>query len=269
MAVMRQRLAPRADVVAVRRVLRDGGWAGDLSEYLARGEGNIEPWMEANTRLLKRDTHSCVGLLEIEADLCYLKLYRSKSPLQSLGFQFGHGRGVSSFDAAGRLAAAGVAVPAPRCVLLVPGGMLLLTEGLADSADLKSLWLQQLPADEFRCWLAPAGEALATMHLAGFAHGDCKWSNFQCCEAGIVLIDLEAVGSAAPGSRKQCRDLARFTLNAEDMGLAPDDYALFLEAYLAATGQDKAPLLQAVRKTLQPLRAKHLAKYGPRGHTLI
>ena len=256
-------------MVPVSRVLRDDGWAGDLAGRLASGPDSIDSWMEHQTRVLKRDTHSCVGLLEVGAGLCFLKLYRSKSLLQSLGFQLGQGRGVHSYDAAGRLAAAGVAVPAARCVLLVPGGMLLLTEGLVDSADLKSLWLQRGPAEEFRRWLVAAGEALATMHLAGFAHGDCKWSNFQCSAAGVALVDLEAVRRSAPGSAGQYRDLARFTLNAEDMGLPPNDFELFLATYLAATGADREASLHQILKPLQPLRAKHLEKYGPRGHQLI
>lgn len=257
------------NVVKVRRVLRDDGWAADLSQCLACGADSIEPWMENQTRVMKRDAHSCVGLLEVGPNLCYLKFYRSKSPLQSLGFQFGYARGVRSFDAAGRLSTAGVAVPAARCVLLVPGGMLLLTEGLANSADLKSLWSQQLPAAEFRRWMVAAGEALAKMHLAGFSHGDCKWSNFQCCETGVVFVDLEAVGRTAPGSGAQCRDLARFTLNAEDMALPQADYELFIEAYLAATGRGRDELLAGVLKPLKPLRARHLVKYGPRGHALV
>ena len=256
-------------VVEIRRVLRDNGWAGDLSQCLALEANSIELWMENNTRVMKRDAHSCVSLLEVRGHLCYLKFYRSKSPLQSLGFQLGYGRGVRSFDAAGRLGAARVVVPEPRCVLLVPGGLVLLTEGLANSADLKSLWSQQLPPNEFRDWLVLAGEALAKLHLAGFFHGDCKWSNFQCCESAVVFVDLEAVGVAAPGSGAQCRDLARFTLNAEDMALSPDDYAFFLDAYLAATGWSKDELLAAVLKPLQPLRSRHLAKYGPRGHALV
>lgn len=256
-------------MVTVRRVLRDDGWAADLSQCLASATDSIEPWMENNTRMMKRDAHSCVGLLELGADLCYLKFYRSKSPLQSLSFEIGYGRGVRSFDVAGRLAAAGVLVPAARCVLLVSGGMLLLTEGLANSADLKYLWSEQLPADEFRRWMVAAGEALAKMHLAGFSHGDCKWSNFQCCEQGVVFVDLEAVARAASGSAAQCRDLARFTLNAEDMALPLDDYERFLEAYLAATGWDRKEVLANVLKPLKPLRARHLAKYGPRGHALV
>lgn len=135
------------NMVTVRRVLRDVGWAADLAQCLASAADSIEPWMENNTRVIKRDAHSCVGLLEVGADLCYLKFYRSKSPLQSLGFQIGYGRGVRSFDAASCLGAAGVLVPTARCVLLVPGGMLLLTQGLANSADLKSLWSQRLPAE--------------------------------------------------------------------------------------------------------------------------
>jgi tRNA A-37 threonylcarbamoyl transferase component Bud32 len=251
------------------RVLRDDGWAEQLSRRLPPGADDIEQWMQQHTQVMKHDTHSCVGLLEIESDLCYLKLYHSKSPIQSLGFQLGYGRGVRSFDAAVRLASAGVAVPAARCVLLVPGGMLLLTEGLANSVDLKALWLQQSPGDNFSRWMAPAGKAMAKLHLAGFSHGDCKWSNFQCCESGVLFVDLEAVRRSAPGGAAQSRDLARFILNAEDMALPRKDYELFIDAYLAATRQNRDELLAGVLKQLKPLRGKHVAKYGQRGHSLV
>lgn len=256
-------------MVAVRRVLRDAGWAARLARHLASGDGRADIWMQRHARLLKRDTHSCVGLLELSSELCYLKFYRSKSILQSLAFALGHGRGVASFEAALRLSAAGVAVPEPRCVLLVGGGMLLLTEGLAGSADLKSLWRQSGTSEEFGRWMAPAGEALARLHVAGFAHGDCKWSNFQCCEEGVVFVDLEAVAASAPGGSRQRRDLARFTLNAEDMGLPAGDYERFLQAYLAAGDWPRDEVLAGVREPLSALREKHLDKYGPRGHRLI
>jgi len=256
-------------VVAVRRVVRDAGWAERLCRRLAPGQEGLDSWMKRHTRVLKQDRHSCVGLLELSTDLCYLKWYRSKSVFQSLVFELGRGRGVDSFDAAAHLAAAGIAVPAPRCVLLARGGMLLLTEGLADSADLKSLWQRSGATRDFKCWMAPAGEALAKLHVSGFSHGDCKWSNFQCCDRGVVFVDLEAVRSSPLGTARQSRDLARFTLNAEDMGLPREDYERFLEAYLVQSSQDRDAVLDRLRAPLGALRQKHLGKYGPRGHRLL
>ncbi len=157
--------------------------------------------MERHTRLLKSDTFSRVGLLELQGQCCFLKLYLAKSSLQRVGFRLGYGRGVHSFDAARRLARASLPVPSPLACLLVEEGMVLLTEGIANSRDLRSLWLEQPAAGAASQLMQAAGDTLAALHLAGFAHGDCKWSNLLWNEVQMYLVDLEAVRAVTAARR--------------------------------------------------------------------
>jgi tRNA A-37 threonylcarbamoyl transferase component Bud32 len=225
--------------------------------------------MERHTRLLKRDTHSRVGLLEIRQQPCFLKLYLAKSAWQQLGFRLGYGRGIRSFDSASALARARLAVPVPRACLLVPGGLLLLTDAIAQSRDLRALWLAPTPPQQLAQCMTGAGRALAALHRAGFAHGDCKWSNLLWNGEVLYLVDLEAVrkvGYAAAAALslrpRQWRDLARFTIDAEELGLGPEHYEIFLASYCVAAGLPRGALAAGIKAAAEPLRRLHAKKYG-------
>jgi hypothetical protein len=104
---------------------------------------------------------------------------------------------------------------------------------------------------------------------AGFAHGDCKWSNWLWAQGQLYLVDLDAVCQAAAGDRRQARDLARFTLNAEELSLQPALYDLFLEGYLSVTGLSRDMLMPPMLVELQGLRQRHLQRYGESGQRLV
>ena len=261
--------AGRNSVAGAARVLRDGGWGGALRGALAEPPAGIEAWLEKHTRPLKADPGSRVGLLQLRDDTCYLKFYRSGSGLRALAFRLGIGRGVRSFDGALELAAAGVRVPEPRACLRVPGGMLLLTEGLPASGDLRALWLAGAGVADWTGPLGAAGRALAGLHASGFAHGDCKWSNLLWSGDEICFVDLESVRRARAGGARCLRDLARFTLDAEELALPAALYRTFIGSYALATRQRPENLVRSIVPPLDRLRRRHLAKYGPRGHRLL
>jgi tRNA A-37 threonylcarbamoyl transferase component Bud32 len=251
------------------RILRGALWGARLRELLPPEPAQIDPWMERNTELLKRDEQSMVGLLPLQCRPRYLKLYRSKSALQRLAFRLGRGRAVRAFDQALELAAAGVPVPEPLACLQVPGSMLLLTEGVPQARDLRRIWSGRPGAAALRPMMAAAARALAVLHAAGYAHGDCKWSNLLWSGGEFRFIDLEGVRRSRPGSSRCLRDLARFTLNAEDMGLPARLYGVFLADYATASGSSQQELVQGFLPQLRRLRRRHLAKYGRRGHRLV
>ena len=259
------------------RIIRGGSsgassaesWGLALQDMLATSSKDTAAWMQQHTRLLKNDTNSLVGLLQLRDEACYLKLYRYKSTGQKLLFRLGRGRPVRSFDVACELAAKEVPVPLPRACLLVSGGMLLLTEGLAGGGNLNDLWREQPVHDKFRQLLHSAGESVAHLHRAGFAHGDCKWSNLLWTGSQCYLVDLDGVGKAPIGSAKQARDLARFTLNAEELDIGPELYELFLESYLQGVGASRSVLVASMMPILRVLRKRHAAKYGERGQRLL
>ncbi len=250
------------------RVLRDAGFAQRLQGELAKPPESLHDWLASHGTLLKSDTHSTVALLPLDGEEHYLKLFRPKTTWQRWGFRLGRGRGIAAFDAAQSLERAGIDVPIAEACVTVSGCVLLLTEALR-GRDLKALWLAKPGPAESAALMEAAGNALGSMHRAEFAHGDCKWSNLIHCDGRLYFADLEAVKQAPPTSAPALRDLARFTLNAEDLALPPDLYRLFLERYLAESGQPGARIRAAVLPLLDAMRARHLARYGARGHRLL
>lgn len=249
--------------------LRGDHWAQLLRRELDRPPPDAAAWVERHSELLKSDRYSRVGLLRLADELCYLKLYLSKSRWQQLGFRLGKGRGVHGFDAARALRDRGIAVPEPRACLLLAEGMVLLTEAIAGGRDLKALW--QLGWDERTGTqlMVAAGEVIGGLHRTGFAHGDCKWSNLLWSGKRFYLADLEAVKPCRAGSAGSLRDLARFTLNAEDLALPRSQFETFVQSYLETSGLARRDLEVGVRPVLNELRRRHAVRYGERGHQLL
>lgn len=246
-------------------VIRGNHWAQRLCEVLP--QDGTASWMEQHSHLLKYDAHSRVGLLDIAGRSCFLKLYLAKSASQRLGFRLGYGRGIRSFDAAGELARAGLAVPTPLTCLRVSEGMVLLTEAIAGGSDLRRLWPAQTSAEHRSLLMTGAGAILASLHRAGFAHGDYKWSNLLWDGGKFHLVDLEGVRKVAyvAGMRPPAphlRDLARFTVDAEELDVNQHCYDSFVAGYCAATGNPRDALSGAVGSAAAPIRQRHLKKYG-------
>ena len=246
------------------RVLRGGQWAAELQRHLPAG--SLQQWMASDCEVLKRDAHSLVALAELQRQPCYLKFYCPKSLLQRLTFRLGYSRAVDAFDKAVLLLAHDIAVPAPLACLRADDGLLLVTEGIDKARDLKRCWQD---SDPLAPMLPAAAESVARMHRAGFAHGDCKWSNLLWSEPRVYLVDLEAVNPCKPGSAAQWRDLARFTVNAEDMALPAADYEQFLALYCQHMGIGRETALAAMQGPLASLRQRHKSKYGERGARLV
>lgn len=250
-------------------ILRGEEWGGRLQRALAGSELSEVDWMRQHTKLLKSDSHSRVGLLQLHGGSCYLKFYQAKSPGQKMLFRLGYARALHSFDAAMKLLAVNIQVPTPLSALLLPRGMMLLTEGIVDGKDLKAIWGDNIEESQRELLMAGAGYSLAKLHRAGYCHGDCKWSNFLWSADEFYLVDLEGVKKIARGSPRQARDLARFTMNAEDMGVLPEHFEWFLDSYLVAGNYPRETTIRAILPFLQQLRKRHKLKYGQRGHQIL
>lgn len=251
------------------RILRGQHWSELLLEALGDEREPVSLWMEHNTRIVKSDRYSQVGLLQLQGQPCHLKYYQPKGVLQKLQFRLGGGRGVASFDNAQRLKAAGLTVPDPLGCVLAGGGILLLTEAIEQGRDLKSLCAGELPDHELQSLFERAALTLAAWHQAGFSHGDSKWSNFLVAPGAIYMVDLEAVGKDKLEGSGCTRDLARFTVNAEDMGLAPEHYQSFLARYCAELSLSPESVVRRIGPGVDTLRRRHREKYGERGHRLV
>ncbi len=250
-------------------ILRGDEWAARLRDELGGPHPDMNAWMQRSTRVLKSDAASEVGLLTLGDKLCCIKYYRHKSLRHRLLLRTGRGRPVRSFDVGNQLVDAGVVVPTPLAVLRVPGGALLLMEGVPEAEALDLLWKENLQEEEVKKILGAAGERVAQLHRAGFAHGDCKWRNLLWSPRGCHLVDLDAAGQAPMGSPRQARDVARFTLDAEELGLSRQLFGCFLDSYLSGTGRDREEVTADALPSLRKLRKRHLARYGRSGQVLL
>lgn len=266
-------------------IIRGQQWGRILQEQLAGAPSGTLAWLEQAGRPLKTDVYSRVALLPIQGEPCFAKLYLAKSAWRQLAFRLGFSRAARSFDAASDLARADQPVPAARTCLRVPEGLLLITEGIPDANDLRALWLSGPEQQHAFYLLQCAGIVLARLHDAGYAHGDCKWGNLLWNGTRFYLVDLEAVrriggrrgagrrnaGRHLParGQARQYRDLARFTLDAEDLGVGQAQYDLFLDSYAAERGLQARQLIAAMRPMLEKMRARHAAKYGTGIRSLV
>lgn len=256
-------------------VVRGDHRGRQLKSVLADFAGCEMDWMEQHTTLLKSDTHSRVGLFQLEDELCYLKFYQSKSAGQKFLFRLGYSRAMHSFNAAEKLLESNVSVPAPLSVLRLSSGMMLMTEGLSAALDLKAAWQGGLEEQQRNLMMENAGSAIARLHGSGYYHGDLKWSNLLWIGSEFYLVDLESVGTAIsnPGEKsfavRHARDLARFIVNAEDLGISPEYFEVFFTRYLGEMKLSRERVIQAVMPPLQQLRKRHEQKYGKRGHRIL
>ena len=250
------------------RVLWGGSCAQRLTAELENRPGDTRDWLRARGQLLKLDDDSCAVLLEVAGVPCFIKWYRRRNSWHGALLKTRLGRPARSQDAARKLLRANVRVPEPRGALALPDGVLTLTDGIAEGEDLQRKWDRVDQAAERPLWLSVAAQSLARLHLAGYSHGDCKWSNLLINGDQLYLVDLDAVRKTAPGSRRQARDLARFTLNAEEMALERDQYDQFLERYFSMLSLPRDPFTARMLPELRKLRERHRGRYGERGREL-
>jgi len=250
------------------QVLVGQEWGEALCDEIHSTGLDARAWGQEHINVLKSTPTSLVGLLELKGQPCYFKFYQSKSWWQKIVFRLGLGRGSRSYRVAGELSAKDIAVPQPLACLLTRHGMILLTEAISGASDMQSLWEEGLATPENPCW-RNAGVVLGHLHNAGFSHGDYKWSNLLGADEVLYLVDLEAVSKVGSSSNKPYRDIARFTLNAEDMGAPRSSYENFLNAYLKETDSEEEDVVRRTLPILNGLRTHHISKYGPRGHALM
>jgi hypothetical protein len=89
-----------------------------------------------------------------------------------------------------------------------------------------------------------AGENLATLHRVGYAHGHCKWNNLFWDGHHAYLIDLDDARKCRFRGIEQAQDLARFTLNAEELSIGLEIFELFLEPYLQGVEETRREVLE-------------------------
>jgi tRNA A-37 threonylcarbamoyl transferase component Bud32 len=251
------------------RIIRGDFWADRLQQALSLSTSGAAEWMEEHTQIVKSGKDSMSGLLHLDGAVCFLKLYRFRSVLHRWLPGVGTGRALRNFSATRDLYAQGLAVPRPLACLLVPQGMLLLREGLPAGGSLDEAWPRNSGGELVMPIMRAAGETLATLHQAGYAHGDCKWQNLFWDGQRVFLLNLDSAQKGDSGGRDQARDLARFTVSAEQLGIGSTPYEHFLTAYFEGIGSDRREVQERMLPQLSRLRKKHPTRQGPQGQRLV
>ncbi len=250
-------------------LLRGDAWALRLQGHLSAPPDDIHAWMAQHTHRLKTEKYLVSGFLRLGGDFCFLKFYGFRRPLARHALRFRAPPALRAFDAAAALRWQEVAVPRPRACLLIRRGLLLLTKGIEASETLYYLYSGGLKDDLASHLMWAAGEEIAQMHLAGYAHGDLRWNNLLWGRDRLYISHLEAAQRAQPQSAPQWRDIARFTVDAEELGLDEWYFEQFLEAYTRRAEIDKDSVVEHVEGPLKRLRNKHWARFGTYPQRLI
>ena len=80
---------------------------------------------------------------------------------------------------------------------------------------------------------------------------------------------MRKLGRGGQFHPRQARDLARFTIDAEELGLSRELYQLFLDTYLANSAYPRDLVLQRILPLVETTRARHLKKYGVASEPLV
>ena len=244
-------------------VIRGKRWGPRLQTRLRNPPAGITNWMERHTDVVKDDHSTLAGFLRMSHKQRFLKLYRRRSMLHKLAYLMRIGRPLRTFRVSLALAGVGVPVPEPLCCMLSSEGLLLLTEALLRDSDYNALWQRAPSEEEARLMMRGAGQTLANLHLAGYTHGDCKWSNLLWIDRVCHLVDLDGTRRRLVlGQRARARDIARFTISAEEAGASAQLLEDFLESYLNTTGAAREDLVRRMQPHLEKFRGRHRDRYG-------
>jgi len=143
-----------------------------------------------------------------------------------------------------RLHALGVAVPEPLALGTLPDGDRVLVERFVPGPLLAAA-LEGPPA-EHRKTLESLGVAVASLHAAGFAHGDLHHGNVLVTHRGPVLLDLQHARARA-GARRRLRDLGHLDHALSEI-VSRADRARVHAAALGATRPFAAEARAALRR---------------------
>jgi len=147
--------------------------------------------------------------------------------------------------------------------------MLLLIEGLSGGGSMAEMWLRSPERDQSMRMLRAAGETLATLHQAGYAHRDCEWNNLFWDGQRVCLVDLDNAHKCRVGGEDQAVDLARFTVNAELLSIGSTLFEQFLSAYLQKTQASRRHTLDRILPVLLRLRKTYLPRHGKQAQRLV
>ncbi|MCB1705239.1 MAG: hypothetical protein KDI17_10265 [Halioglobus sp.] len=247
------------------RIKRGDVWAERLKQQLAASAEGAGEWIEDHAQILNSTHDSLSGLWRVENELAYLKLYRFKSLRQKLLSRFGRSQSLRTFNRARELSGKEIPVPQPLACLMLKEGALLAMEGMSGGGNLVEIWHHHTSDDDVGAVMRATGETLGKLHAAGYCYGDSGWGKLYWNGECVYLTDLEHTRKCSVGNIQQSRDLARFTANAEELGIGLKLYDQFLEQYLQAVPGTRREVVERMIRPLYRIRGQHLSGgYGQR-----
>jgi tRNA A-37 threonylcarbamoyl transferase component Bud32 len=118
---------------------------------------------------------------------------------------------------------------------------------------------------EFEGLIEALAEGVAVLHNRKVIHRDLKWSNIMVHKRKnkFWFIDLESAKLYwfTPGLASLVRDIARFVLNCQEIGINESIIERFLDTYARCRKLTRASLDKPVTSVLRKLREKHQKKY--------
>lgn len=246
------------------RIKRGDVWAARLKEHLTTSPGGVAEWMEEHTQILKSNVDTLSGMLQLDDQLGYLKLYTFKPFKYKMSLGLHKPQALRNFSTASDLAGKGIAVPRPLACLAVSEGMLILTEGLSGGGNLAEVWRNQAAALGTDAMMRAAGETLAQLHAAGYTYGNCRWEHLFWNGQRVYLTMLDSTRKSPLGGIHQARDLAQFTANAEECGIGSVLFEQFLETYLLGINGNRREVVERMIRPLYRFRGQHRSRYGQR-----
>ena len=246
------------------RIKRGDVWAARLKEHLTTSQVGVAEWMEEHTQIIKSNLGTLSGMLQLDDQLAYLKLYSFKPFKYKMSLGLRKPQPLRDFNLASDLAGKGIAVPRPLACLAVAEGMLLLTEGLSGGGTLDEVWRSQPAAPGADAMMRAAGETLAQLHAAGYTYGNCRWEHLFWNGQRVYLTMLDSTRKSPLGGIHQARDLAQFTANAEQFVIGSVLYEQFLETYLQGIAGNRREVVERMIRPLYRFRGQHMSRYGQR-----
>jgi tRNA A-37 threonylcarbamoyl transferase component Bud32 len=255
-----------ASIMAGKVTIKRGDvWAERLKAHLTDYPEGAAEWMEENTRILNSTVDSLSGLLRVDGELAYLKLYRFSSLKSRLLYYLGRSQSVKNYRRAIALRQKGLALPDQLAYLTVSQGTLVVSEGFAEGGNLAELWLNRSGEEDFDTVMRSTGESLAALHAAGYVYGDCHWANLFWNGERVYLTDFNETRKCRVGGIPQSKDLARFTANAEELGIGLKLYEQFLGSYLDGVPGSRREIVESMIRPLYRIRGQHMTDgYGQR-----
>ncbi len=238
-------------------------WGRRLGDKLKSPPLGISAWIKRHTTVIKDEPKKVVAFFEIRKKPCFLKLYRRRSIFFKLLYFARLGRPMNSYKTGLHLAAEGVPVPRPLCCVVVSEGLLVLSEAFVSDGDYCQIWNGSPGREQVRKMMRGAGETIAAAHSAGYTHGDCKWNNLLWYQETCFLVDFDGARKIRfSAEARMARDIARFTVSAEEAGVPGDMLEEFLDSYLRDSDLNRDRLIELMQPQLEKLRGRHFEQYG-------